>query len=155
MVKTSEGWAHFEFTRINTAPTFLCKKIEDFREAGPSMSIPNHASRRIRIGSACAARAAGTSAASTATPSTIATTLERVPGSEAETPYSMFESTRAGTTEWLMGPALSHDGTRVVYARVESGSSACTLWMSGVAGGTPIRLTNDNSIEFPGSSSDD
>ena len=29
----SEGWAHFEFTRINTTPTFLRKKIEDSREA--------------------------------------------------------------------------------------------------------------------------
>ena len=25
----SEGWAHFDFTRINTAPTILRKKIED------------------------------------------------------------------------------------------------------------------------------
>ena len=25
-------WAHFEFTRINTTPTFLCKKFEDLRE---------------------------------------------------------------------------------------------------------------------------
>jgi hypothetical protein len=29
-------WAHFEFTRINTAPTFLPKKIEDLREAVPT-----------------------------------------------------------------------------------------------------------------------
>ena len=49
----------------------------------------------------------------------------------------------AGTTEWLMAPALSPDGTRVVYARVEAGTTTSTLWMSGVAGGTPIRLTND------------
>jgi hypothetical protein len=27
-------WAHFEVTRINIAPTFLRKKIEDAREAG-------------------------------------------------------------------------------------------------------------------------
>jgi len=27
-------WAHFEFTRINTAPNILQKKIEDLREAG-------------------------------------------------------------------------------------------------------------------------
>jgi hypothetical protein len=26
-------WAHFEFTRINTAPIFLPKKMEDLREA--------------------------------------------------------------------------------------------------------------------------
>jgi hypothetical protein len=29
-------WAHFEFTRINTAPTFLDKRFEDLREA-PSL----------------------------------------------------------------------------------------------------------------------
>jgi hypothetical protein len=28
------GGAHFEFTRINTTPTFLCKKIEDLRQQG-------------------------------------------------------------------------------------------------------------------------
>ena len=28
----SEGWAHFEFTRINIEPTILRKKIEDARE---------------------------------------------------------------------------------------------------------------------------
>jgi hypothetical protein len=27
-------WAHFEFTRINTAPNILQNKIEDLREAG-------------------------------------------------------------------------------------------------------------------------
>ncbi len=61
----------------------------------------------------------------------------------------------AGTTELLMGPALSPDGTRVVYGRVEVGSTTSKLWMSGVAGGTPIRLTNDSSIEYPGSWSRD
>jgi hypothetical protein len=33
----SEGWAHFEFTRINIAPTILRKKIEDVREAGATL----------------------------------------------------------------------------------------------------------------------
>jgi hypothetical protein len=32
-------WAHFEFTRINIAPTILRKKIEDLREAGAATSI--------------------------------------------------------------------------------------------------------------------
>jgi hypothetical protein len=31
-------WAHLELTRINTAPTFLRKKIEDLREVGALMS---------------------------------------------------------------------------------------------------------------------
>jgi hypothetical protein len=30
-------WAHFEFTRINTTPTILCKKIEDLRQLGAFM----------------------------------------------------------------------------------------------------------------------
>jgi len=30
-------WAHFEFTRINIAPTILRKKIEDVRELGAFM----------------------------------------------------------------------------------------------------------------------
>ena len=29
----SEGWAHFEFTRINIEPIILRKKFEDLREA--------------------------------------------------------------------------------------------------------------------------
>ena len=32
-------WAHFDFTRINTTPTFLCKKIEDLRQVRASRSI--------------------------------------------------------------------------------------------------------------------
>jgi hypothetical protein len=35
----SEGWAHFEFTRINTTPTIRRKKIEDVREAGASAYV--------------------------------------------------------------------------------------------------------------------
>jgi Tol biopolymer transport system component len=63
----------------------------------------------------------------------------------------------AGTTEYLMAPAMSPDGSRVVYVRVETGSISSKLWMSGVAGGTPIRLTNDTltSGELSGSWSHD
>jgi hypothetical protein len=32
-------WAHFEFTRLNIAPTILRKKIEDLREVGAPVSI--------------------------------------------------------------------------------------------------------------------
>jgi hypothetical protein len=31
-------WAHFEFTRINTTPTFLSKKIEERRTLGAFFS---------------------------------------------------------------------------------------------------------------------
>ena len=37
----SEGWAHFEFTRINIEPIILRKKIEDLREARGSAPIAN------------------------------------------------------------------------------------------------------------------
>jgi hypothetical protein len=39
--KTSEGWAHFEFTRINTTPTFIPKKLEDLHETHEYMTVPN------------------------------------------------------------------------------------------------------------------
>jgi Tol biopolymer transport system component len=56
------------------------------------------------------------------------------------------------TLQWLMGPALSPEGDRVVYAKIDAGSSANRLWISAVAGGAPVQLTNDNSsAEFPGS----
>jgi hypothetical protein len=35
----SEGWAHFEFTRINIEPIILRKKIEDSGEAGACVSF--------------------------------------------------------------------------------------------------------------------
>jgi len=34
----SEGWAHFEFTRINITPTILRKKFEDLHEANASIA---------------------------------------------------------------------------------------------------------------------
>jgi len=33
----ASGGRSFEFTRVNTTPTFPCKKIEDFREARASV----------------------------------------------------------------------------------------------------------------------
>ena len=43
----SEGWAHLEFTGINTTPTILPKKIEDVREADTSIS--NRQSKIVRF----------------------------------------------------------------------------------------------------------
>jgi Tol biopolymer transport system component len=58
----------------------------------------------------------------------------------------------AGTLQWLMGPALSPEGDRVVYAEIGAGGRANRLWISAVAGGAPVPLTNDLvSAEFPGS----
>ena len=47
----SEGWAHFEFTRINVAPTILRKKIEDLCEPGALAATARGAIRGPRRGS--------------------------------------------------------------------------------------------------------
>src|SRR5262249_36224556 len=54
-------------------------------------------------------------------------------------------------TQWLRGPASSPGADRVVYVRIEGGGGTPRLWISAVAGGAPVRLTNDNSAELPGS----
>ena len=43
----SEGWAHFEFTRISIEPIILRKKIEDVREPGVCGGSRNWRSRAI------------------------------------------------------------------------------------------------------------
>lgn len=54
------------------------------------------------------------------------------------------------------GPALSPEADRVVYTRVESQGGGAHLWISALAGGAPVPLTNDSaSTEFPGSWSPD
>jgi serine/threonine protein kinase/Tol biopolymer transport system component len=53
--------------------------------------------------------------------------------------------------QWFMGPALSPEGDRVVYNKIDVGG-ASRLWISAVAGGTPVQLTNGPaSAEYPGS----
>jgi Tol biopolymer transport system component len=53
--------------------------------------------------------------------------------------------------QWFMGPALSPEGDRVVYNKIDLGG-ASRLWISAVAGGTPVQLTNSPaSAEYPGS----
>lgn len=63
-----------------------------------------------------------------------------------------------GTTYFLMAPQLSPDGTRVMYARVESdarGATGARLWMSSLSGGAPMRLRERAARENPGSWSPD
>jgi Tol biopolymer transport system component len=60
-----------------------------------------------------------------------------------------------GTTQWFMSPALSPEGDRVIYTRIERNGLA-RLWISSASGGAPIALTNEaGSSEFPGSWSPD
>jgi Tol biopolymer transport system component len=56
----------------------------------------------------------------------------------------------AGTHKWFLTPALSPDGGRVIYVRI--GLSGVTrLWISSLAGGDPVRLTNtEPSAEYGG-----
>jgi Tol biopolymer transport system component len=55
------------------------------------------------------------------------------------------------TVQWFMAPALSPEGDRVVYAKADQGG-ATRLWITAVAGGPPVPLTDDHaSAEFPGS----
>jgi serine/threonine protein kinase len=73
----------------------------------------------------------------------------------ADRPIVTARDFPAGTTQWFMAPALSPDGGRVIYSRLEL-RGGVHLWMSSVAGGAPVQLTNDPSAqEFPGSWSPD
>jgi len=72
----------------------------------------------------------------------------------ADRPVATARDFTTGGTQWFMAPAPSPKGDRVIYTRIEKGTAA-RLWMSSIAGGTPIQLTNDDAAEFPGSWSPD
>jgi Tol biopolymer transport system component len=46
-----------------------------------------------------------------------------------------------GTNKWFFNPSLSPDGERLVYGRIDQAGVA-RLWISSLAGGAPVRLTN-------------
>jgi len=46
-----------------------------------------------------------------------------------------------GTNRWFISPALSPDGDRLVYLRIDQAGVA-RLWISSLSGGAPVRLTN-------------
>jgi serine/threonine protein kinase/Tol biopolymer transport system component len=75
-------------------------------------------------------------------------------GDTADRPIVTSRDFPVGTTQWFMGPAISPRGDRVVYTRIETGTSA-RLWISALSGGPPIQLTNDTAAEAPGSWSPD
>lgn len=75
---------------------------------------------------------------------------------QADRPLVTARDFPSDTTQWLMGPALSPDATRVIYVRIERAAGGARLWMSAVAGGSPVRLAKgDPEAEFPGSWSPD
>jgi Tol biopolymer transport system component len=56
-----------------------------------------------------------------------------------------------GSTQWYVAPALSPDGDRVIYSRLDR-EGRSRLWISAVSGGSPVPLTNDEkSAESAGS----
>jgi Tol biopolymer transport system component len=59
-----------------------------------------------------------------------------------------------GKTRGFMGPALSPDGTRVIYRWLELGEFS-GLWMSAVSGGPPVRLVKGAGTDDVGSWSPD
>jgi eukaryotic-like serine/threonine-protein kinase len=48
----------------------------------------------------------------------------------------------AGTTSAFTNPALSPDGDRLIYGRIDN-AGIIELWVSSLAGGSPVRLTNN------------
>ncbi|HTS28514.1 MAG TPA: protein kinase [Bryobacteraceae bacterium] len=60
------------------------------------------------------------------------------------------------STQWFLSPALSPEGDRVIYGRVDR-QGRNQLWISSVSGGAPVQLTNDtvSAGEFQGSWSPD
>ena len=58
------------------------------------------------------------------------------------------------STRGFAGPALSPDGTRVIYTRLAAGGDG-SLWMSAVAGGAPVPLVKGPDGHRPGSWSPD
>ncbi len=47
-----------------------------------------------------------------------------------------------GLNKWFMNPALSPDGNRLIFTRIDS-KGAVHLWMTSLAGGVPVQVTNE------------
>jgi WD40 repeat protein len=62
--------------------------------------------------------------------------------SEGDRPLVANRDFPGDNTRFLMGPALSPDGNRVVYRRTEKVGRP-RLWMSAISGGSPVELVKD------------
>jgi Tol biopolymer transport system component len=65
-----------------------------------------------------------------------------VPG-EPDRPLVTSRDFPPNTTRGFMAPALSHDGTRVIYRRLQFASQG-ELYISALAGGPPVRLLSSD-----------
>ena len=70
-------------------------------------------------------------------------------------PLVMSSDFPGDTTQSFVAPAISPDGDRVIFTRVERNVGAVYLWMASVASRAVVRLTNDSAFEGPGSWSPD
>src|SRR5262249_15836156 len=62
---------------------------------------------------------------------------------DSDRPLVQAKDLPKGAMVWLMGPALSPDGERVIYTRFDRSAGDNRLWISAVRGGEPLVLTND------------
>jgi serine/threonine protein kinase/Tol biopolymer transport system component len=73
---------------------------------------------------------------------------------QADRPLVTARDFPGDTTQWFSGPILSPDATRLIYARRERDGPE-QLWMSAVAGGSPVRLGKSTADLAAGSWSPD
>ena len=80
--------------------------------------------------------------------------MRNVDGSDR--PVITTQDFAAGTTDAFTNPALSPEGDRIIYGRIDS-AGVIQLWVSALAGGSPSRLTNNPPAiaEFPSNWSPD
>jgi len=67
-------------------------------------------------------------------------------GDGAERPVLTQSAFPPGTGSRFMNPALSPDGGRLAFSQIPA-TGANAIWIASVAGGTPVRLTNDSASE--------
>jgi Tol biopolymer transport system component len=83
---------------------------------------------------------------------------EQADGTSTERPLITRESFGATPPQWMYGAVLSPDGKRVIFVTVAPAGQTTQLWEASVAGGAPVKLT-DNSVhgdtEFTGDWSPD
>ena len=73
----------------------------------------------------------------------------------AERPIVTAAEFPDGRSRWFMDPALSPDGERLIFTRIDS-EGITRNWMMSLAGGSPVRLSNSEpSSEFGGAWSPD
>jgi TolB protein len=77
-------------------------------------------------------------------------------GSSTERPLVTRASFSSTTPKWMYGATLSPDGKRAIFVTVAFDMGTTSLWEAAVAGGAPVKLTDDSKdTEFTGDWSPD